>query len=561
LPFDVEKEIEEVKSLIIKAKLKEALAKTKDLLKKDNLTKEVELRIIVIQSEILSYNAEFPKALKLAEKVLKESEKIDNDVLKADACMVKTIILYNIGKFKECYEFSKKGLEYLADDKRFDYKQIAKTKVLLLLNLATLEFEFGNYPIGKKIFDDVHEFALKTKIDQIIGFALCIKGQATTFVGDKVQAEKLVDEGMAIQKPLGENLFFIYSCFTYATVKQLIGKYDVALEYHQKGIDLSLETGAKLLLYGFYTHAALIYSRQYKLDKALKYNEKALELTQTSKAVTYVNTGAIYLLKNEIEKAYENFMLGLEESKKTGHFRMIPGLLYQLVLSSLLLNKIDLAKKYLQELKDLRKESDFKQIPLYSQLGEVLILKESTKIQDWFKAVEILEELLASEDLRRSSQIDVLYHLVEIRLRELQVTADQEVLIKVKSYIEKIQTYAEDRKQFSLLANIYRLKSQLALVELNAEKAVDFLITAKTLAEERNLQSIAVSIQEEQAKLEKQQAMWSSLKEQKAPLQETLKEVHLNNSVKQLAKETVLEVQDERTGDVIEYRKLFALKI
>ena len=55
--------------------------------------------------------------------------------------------------------------------------------------------------------------------------------------------------------------------------------------------------------------------------------------------------------------------------------------------------------------------------------------------------------------------------------------------------------------------------------------------------------------------------MWNRLKEQKAPIQETLKEVHLDNSVKQLAKETVIEVQDERTGDVIEYRKLFALKI
>ncbi|NPE09109.1 MAG: phage tail tape measure protein [Asgard group archaeon] len=561
MSFDVEKEISEVKTLILKAELKKALTKTKDLLKKDNLAKEVELRIIVLQGEILSFKAEFSKSQKLADKVLKESEKIDNDILKADAYMVKSIILYNLGKFKECYEITKKGLEYLVNDEKFDLNQIGKTKVLLLLNLATLELEFGNFPLGMKLFDDLHEFAFKTKFDYLIGFALNLKGQMTTIVGDILKGEEYVDEGMGILEPLGEHLFFIYSCFTFATVKQQVRKFDVALEYHQKGIDYSLRTGGIILLYGFYLHSALIYARQYKLDKALEYNELALEHTTSSKAVSYINIGAIYLLKNEVEKAYDNFLLGLKDSKKTGHLRLQPGLLYHLVLSSLLLKKEDQAKKYLQELKDLSKESDFDQITHNYKLAEVLILKESTRMQDWFKAVEILEELIASGKLKKGSQVDALYHIVEIRLKELQVTADQEILTEVKNQIETIQTYAEDTKQFSLLANIYRLKSQLALVELNAKKAVELLITAKTIAEERSLQSIAANIKEEQAKLEQQQNMWNRLKEQKAPIQETLKEVHLDNSVKQLAKETVIEVQDERTGDVIEYRKLFALKI
>ncbi|MHA1212247.1 MAG: hypothetical protein ACTSSH_07285, partial [Candidatus Heimdallarchaeota archaeon] len=90
---------------------------------------------------------------------------------------------------------------------------------------------------------------------------------------------------------------------------------------------------------------------------------------------------------------------------------------------------------------------------------------------------------------------------------------------------------------------------------------VELLITAKTLAKEKNLQFIVTNIQEEQAKLEQQQNMWNRMKEQKVPLKDTLKEVHLDSSAKKLASETILEVRDERTGDVIEYRKLFALKI
>ena len=315
------------------------------------------------------------------------------------------------------------------------------------------------------------------------------------------------------------------------------------------------------MLYGFYTHVALIYACRYDLDKALEYNELALELTQTGKAVLYINIGAIYLLKNEIEKAYENFLEGLADSKRTGQFRMVPGLLYHLVLSFILLKKTDQAKKYSEEIKELTKESSFEKITQYYQLAEVLILKESTRIQDWFKAIEILEEIVKEGKLSKDSQIDALFHLVEIRLKELQVTADQDILVEVKKQIEIIQKHAEERQQYTMIANLYRLKSQLALVELDAEKAVELLVTAKTLAKEKNLQFIVTNIQEEQTKLKQQQNMWNRMKEQKAPLKDALKEVHLNSSAKKLANETILEVRDERTGDVIEYRKLFSLKI
>ena len=266
-------------------------------------------------------------------------------------------------------------------------------------------------------------------------------------------------------------------------------------------------------------------------------------------------------MKNEIKEAHECFLKALKDSKKVGEIRVRPGILYHLVLVSISMKNSSQAEKHLKELAELSSASGFEQITQQYQLAKILILKESTRIQDWFKAIEILEKFLADEKLTKDSQIDVLFHLVEIRLKELQITADQEVLAEVKKQIEKIQTHAEDRKQFNLLANIYRLKSQLALVELNAEKAVELLITAKTLAEEKNLQLIVTNIQEEQAKLEQQQNMWNRMKEQKAPLKDTLKEVHLDSSAKKLANETILEVRDERTGDVIEYRKLFSLKI
>jgi len=561
LSSELEKEIEEIQSLIYEGKLKEAHKKTKDLLKKDNLTKEVELQIIVLQSEIMNYFARLSDSLKLSKKVLEESEAVDNNLLKADAYLQQALSLYNNNSFKESQEVTAKGLEQIKDDEKYNLKHVAKTKIYLLVNQGILAMEFGDLPKGIEIFEAAFEYAVKTKLDHLIAFTKGVLGHGLLFTGEFVKGEGYVDSALEIAKSLGKHLLLIYTYFTYATVKQLIRKFDIALEYHQKGIELSLETGTKFLLYGFYMHSALIYSNRFNLDKALEYNKLALDVMWVGKYIVFVNTGAIYLMKNEIKEAYEYFLKALKDSKKTGEIRVRPGILYHLVLSSLLLKELKQAEKYLKELEELSLESGFDQITQKYQLAKVLILKESTRIQEWFKAIEILEKLLAEEKLPKDSQFDALFHLVEIRLKELQVTADQEVLTEVKKQIEKIQSYAEDKKQFNLLANIYRLKSQLALVELNAEKAVELLITAKTLAEEKNLQLIATNIREEQAKLEQQQNMWNRMKEQKAPLKETLKEVHLDSSAKKLASETILEVRDERTGDIIEYRKLFSLKI
>ena len=55
--------------------------------------------------------------------------------------------------------------------------------------------------------------------------------------------------------------------------------------------------------------------------------------------------------------------------------------------------------------------------------------------------------------------------------------------------------------------------------------------------------------------------MWNKLQERKAPLSETVKLISLESTVKNIKQETVLEEHDEETGKIIEYRKLFALKI
>ncbi|MHA1211618.1 MAG: hypothetical protein ACTSSH_04065, partial [Candidatus Heimdallarchaeota archaeon] len=446
-------------------------------------------------------------------------------------------------------------------DKKHDEKLIARRIARLHLIKAIITSEFGDLQKCKEYFQKSYEYAVSSGNAILIAQTRAYRGYINMFFGNLSQANELVEESLKEAISIGSKSLLIDVYFVYGTIKLVIGKKNIAIEFFLKGIELSNEIGFRMLLRGLYVHLGNAYKSLFRLDEALKYYKLVLGEIKVGHYLVLSNISSINLIQNNINEAQGTLQKALKDSKKTGEKRVRPYILYNLVLSSLLLKDQDLAKEYLLEFEQLKSEEDFEHITLHYQTALVLILKESTRIQDWIQAIEILEQLLVDEKLPKETQIDVLYHLVEIRLKELQVTADQEVLAEVKKYINQIQSFAEERRQFNLLANIYRLKSQLALVELDAEHAVDLLITAKTLAKEKHLDLIAHKIAEEQAKLVEQQNMWARLKEQKAPLKETLKQVHLDNSAKQLANETILAVRNEKTKEVIEYRKLFALKM
>jgi len=75
------------------------------------------------------------------------------------------------------------------------------------------------------------------------------------------------------------------------------------------------------------------------------------------------------------------------------------------------------------------------------------------------------------------------------------------------------------------------------------------------------MQLLKKKVKEDQEKIEQQLTMLHKLQEQKAPLSESIKLVSLENVVKNIKQDAILEERDEKTGKIIEYRKLFVLKI
>jgi tetratricopeptide (TPR) repeat protein len=336
--------------------------------------------------------------------------------------------------------------------------------------------------------------------------------------------------------------------------------YKPAIEFFEKALEYLEKTGNKSLYYAFKNDLAILYNSQYQLDKALEYFKEALK-GGFQEYIMYSNIGHTYFLKYELEKAKEYTLKALELIHGTGADRVIPSILSTLIQISIELDELEKAQEYLTELGKLSDTTEVKWIKNSHRFNSALVLKASSQMTDWIQAIEILKGIIADEDTYPNLRTDSLYQLVTLYLKELQISADKLVLENVKEQISNLKENAEDRKHYHLLVNIYRMQSQLALIELDLKKAVNYLATARVIAEEKGIEVAVKRIEREQEKLNDQMSMWNGFQKNNAPITETIKHVPLKNTTEEITKETLIEVRDEESGKIIEYRKLFALKI
>ncbi len=555
------KQLQEVEQLIIHGKFKEGLSVIEEGLKKKDISKEAELRFLILKSEVAYYLGNLQETLQLAELVLKESKGLANVLLQVDALILIVESSWWVNKLSKALETAEKGLEIISSATNLPAKAIAKRKAELLLWKAHIITHLGDFEKGLELAKEALSFAEESGYKNVISLTLIILGGVYRFLGEPKKGVGHSEKALDIATKIG-NKFYIAFSYLYGlvAVKARRREYEQALDLYNKAFDLLEEIGSTLLL-AFKNDVGLVYQSMFQLDKALECFQEALKYSELVKPLAYINIGYIYFLKYELEKAQEYYLKSMKIYEEMNDRRVLPFNLYNLVLLSLELKNLTQAQKYLKRLGQISNETGFERIGRTYRFASILVLKASGDISDLVEATKLLSSFLAEEDLPSFWRLDALYSLLEIRIKELQLSTTDATLTEVKKQAIHLEVEAEEQQHRWLLANVYRLQSQLALVELDAKKAIELLEKAQVIAEEINVELLKKEIKEDQEKIEQQLSMWNKLQEQKAPLIETVKLVSLENSLKSIKQETVLEERDKETGEIIEYRKLFALKI
>ena len=556
----IKKQLAKVEQHIIHGEFQEALSVIEVSLKKKTIIKEEELNFLLQKSLVLFYLGNIPDSLQLAQRLYKETEKIDNDLLKIDA-IVRLLVNSNwVGRFSEALEIADKGLSLLTTTKSHPKKELALRKAQLLIWKAGIIGQLGDFDKCLELTKEALASSKESGYKHSISFIHIQTGSIYLSLDDKKRAEEYFEKGIEIASEIG-NKFFIangYQCL--AAIKSARKEYKEAIDLYEKSFALSKEIGSTLLL-GNINDLGLIYRSMFQLDKALECFQDFLRMMPRLSHIAYLNIGINYFWKNDFQEAQKHFLKSLQICEEVNDRRILPQVLYQLIWINIELENLSQSQQYLNRLKEISEETGFDYIRRSYRFATIAFLKSRGNISDLGQAVTLLEEFLKDDELPSYWRFDGLFILLEIRLKELQLSPIEEAMKEVQKRLHHLEVEAEEQQLRWFLVNVYRLQSQLALIELDPQKAIGLLEKAQVIAEEIDVEFLKTKIQEDQEKIEQQLNMWQNLQEQHAPLSETVKLVSLENTVKSVKQETVLEERDKESGKIIEYRKLFVLKL
>ncbi|NHK32819.1 MAG: tetratricopeptide repeat protein [Asgard group archaeon] len=557
---DIEKQLKEVEQLVYHGNYQEALVIIKKALKKNTLSKEEELHLLVYKCESKMYLGNIKESLKIVNQVLGERNTLDYPLIQINALVLKSQGTYLSGKIEEGKKIAEEALDFISKKEDLPKKIIAARKAYLLAVIGSATHVLGNLEKANENYEKALLLAEESEDKWMMSFILASLGIFHFIYGRREKAEECLEKALEYSEELG-NKFLIALCYLYKGLNERQKReFQKAIEFFEKSFAITEEYGSTVLL-AYKNQLGDTYEAMFQLDKAMECYQESLKHEVMLKYMSYANIGYVYYLKSEFEEAQEYFMTSLEICEKMKNRFFIQLVLYYLILISLELNNTKKAQQHLKRLEELSGETDNRDIKRMHRFATIVTLKVSGDVGDLGKAVELLNTILKEHDLPSKWRLEALYSLMEIRLIELQISPNEEALKEVQKRLYHLEVETEEQKQHFLLANVYRLQSQLALVELNAKKAIELLEKAQTIAEEFDLELLRKKIKEDRDKIDNQLDMWNELQVQKAPINESIKHVSLESTTKNIKKDTILEERDEETGNIIEYRKLFALKI
>jgi tetratricopeptide (TPR) repeat protein len=290
----------------------------------------------------------------------------------------------------------------------------------------------------------------------------------------------------------------------------VVGSYlNIALVYKMKGdLHKALESAEKahdsisdLKVEGWWTALPSLTEINLLLgniDRALEYEEQILNLHKKTEytlelAFSLSRISTIYWQKGLQDEAIEAAQESLGLLEETKNHMWIGKVLADLVFFSTEISNLELADKYLNQLKEITQLTKDKQLIQKFDFSEAIFLSKKENERDRMKASLLLENLLR-EELDYAFHVRVLLSLSEVIIKDLQETGEEDILIKLQKLVLDLYSIASTNKSFILIAETLLLQSKLALVELDKEKAESLLEQAFNIAEENGLDRLKESI-------------------------------------------------------------------
>ncbi|MFX0123073.1 MAG: tetratricopeptide repeat protein [Candidatus Hodarchaeota archaeon] len=554
----------------------------RDKLSNADLEKLEELKSRILKNYDLIKQGKYKEGLSLAEQTFKEgreSEDLGKRPIIIDAIICQGYALLGLGRFDEGLNIIEQGENFL-DSLEHIKKDAMTEKQAIISELKALLYRHkGNTILAHDFLNQSLSIMekLKNKGNQAgllnnIGIIHASRGNLDQAL-ENLQQSLVIFEELEISNPklkVFNNIGLIYA---------LKGELDLTLEYYQKSLDLSREFKDKQSEAALLMNIGQIYHDKGDIEAVLDYcqksrkifekldskYEKAIclntigivyelrgelynahdlytkgfitfkELDNKSKtAMSYNNIGNTYLDGGDIDKAVSHYKEALEIFKNSGNDLETCITLYNLISVNIQRDSKDVSKQYLQDIQEIKEKRNNKIINQIYQLAQALILKTSERVVNQAEAQQIFHKIINENNVKHEFLVIAKKNLCELLIQELSTSGDEEILGEIKEISQELLAIAEKQKSFSLLIETYILQSKMALLELDLDTARQLLSNARQLAEEKELQRLAVMVSKEYDSLLSQLSKWTDLADRDVSLAERLELAELESMVTRL---------------------------
>ncbi|MCG3217295.1 MAG: tetratricopeptide repeat protein, partial [Candidatus Heimdallarchaeota archaeon] len=358
-------------------------------------------------------------------------------------------------------------------------------------------------------------------------------------IGDYEESLVTFNKSLEIYKNQGKKISvaFVQKQCGYAYF--LMGNFEEALEYYDKAFSVLNEARPQTWRF-ILSDLADVLIQVGDFDKALEYLEQLMPIhvglnDQHGISMVLTGQGMIYWQKGMKEKGLELIEKSLEIRSKIGDKSREAASLSYLIKFNVELGNVTKAKDYFESLNLINNEIDNEHVKQNHKFSEALILKESSNSRDRIKA-ELLFEQLIEEEAIYPVLVEVLLNLCELLLTDLKETSNPDSLVKINTYVNKLQEISTKNKSHFLLVETLGLKAQLALVELDIETAKNLLLKAQTIAQENGLDKSVLDLLKQQENITKQSIELKKLEHAKSTISSRMSVVKLEDTVGNIKK-------------------------
>ncbi|MHA2362596.1 MAG: tetratricopeptide repeat protein [Candidatus Hodarchaeales archaeon] len=570
-------------------KLEEALKQIDKVEKDKKMKKSVILISKLIKSKILIKQNQPNNGFNQAQVILKEIKSLDIPFLELDTTIVMGEALFKLGKLEESLNWITKSWELLENYKHPEKSNYKEREALILYQKGKINWKKGKLDQALVFIQKSLEQREGLENKQDIAETLNFIGVIYFEKGNLEQALQYYKDSLARYQELENKTGIANTLFNIGNILLENGELDLALENYLKCLAIEEEQGNKYDIASILGNIGILYNQKGELDQALKYYHKGLALeeevgNQLDMAISLANIGSVYIFKGDLDLATEYYHKSLVINEKIGNKIDISTCLNNLAeiyqykgqneiafdfyksalenfdeignnldISVTLLNliKFTLEKKdvntatnYFQKLKDLNKQEEIKSINQRYRIADALLLKNSTRTVKKAKAQEIFQQISEEQIVDHDLTILAMVNLCELLLLELKTSGDEEVLLEVKTWSNKLLDVAQKQMAYPLLVETHLLQSKLALIELDINKAQKLLNQARSYAEEKGLHKLAIKVSADHDVLLNEQSKWNDIVRKESSIAERIELAGLEDAIFRMLRKKVVETQE-----------------